>query len=135
MKETYGNAATSSDDDYTDSPGPRKRRRKITRNNATVSTNGDAPMTQNGLNTKDMNQELKEIKPPPKKRILQKSSAQGTNVSPAKTNARSSGSGSKPRLGEAVTQVSFRELLLSLASEYVWCPAVRYASLFCFIFF
>ncbi|XP_061959157.1 homeobox protein HAT3.1-like isoform X2 [Populus nigra] len=110
--ETYGNISTSSDDDYTDTVGPRKRR-KNTGDVATVTANGDASVTENGMNSKNMNQELKENKRNPERGTCQNSSFQETNVSPAKSYVGASLSGSSgksgrpsayKKLGEAVTQ-------------------------------
>ncbi|KAG6761338.1 hypothetical protein POTOM_034553 [Populus tomentosa] len=112
VKETYGNISTSSDDDYTDTVGPRKRR-KNTGDVATVTANGDATVTENGMNSKNMNQELKENKRNPERGTCQNSSFQETNVSPAKSYVGASLSGSSgksgrpsayKKLGEAVTQ-------------------------------
>ncbi|KAB5520712.1 hypothetical protein DKX38_025031 [Salix brachista] len=109
--ETYGNISTSSDDDYNVTVAPRKRR-KNTGDVAMVIANGDASVTGNGMNNKNMNQELKK-KEHTSERISQKSSFQDTTVSPAKTHVGDirSGSSSKrvrpspyKKLGEAVTQ-------------------------------
>ncbi|KAL9367463.1 hypothetical protein Peur_038662 [Populus x canadensis] len=109
--ETYGNISTSSDDDYTDTVAPRKRR-KNTGDVAMGIANGDASVTENGLNSKNMNQELKKNEHT-SGRTRQNSSFQDTNVSPAKTHVGESLSGSSSKrvrpsaykkLGEAVTQ-------------------------------
>jgi len=126
VKETYGNISTSSDDDYTDTVGPRKRR-KNTGDVATVTANGDASVTENGMNSKNMNQELKENKRNPERGTCQNSSFQETNVSPAKSYVGASLSGSSgksvrpsayKKLGEAVTQVCFCELFVSYVQQY-----------------
>ncbi|KAF9665969.1 hypothetical protein SADUNF_Sadunf16G0180300 [Salix dunnii] len=109
--ETYGNISTSSDDDYNDTVAPRKRR-KNTGDVAMVIANGDASFTGNGMNNKNMNQELKKNEHT-SVRISQKLSFQDTTVSPAKAHVGDirSGSSSKrvrpspyKKLGEAVTQ-------------------------------
>ncbi|CAK7330033.1 unnamed protein product [Dovyalis caffra] len=110
--ETYGNVSTSSDDDYTDTVAPRKRRKNIG-DVATVAANGDASVTENGINSKNMNQEFKGNEHTPERRTCQNSSFQDTNVSPAKPHVGASRSGSSgkrlrpsayKKLGEAVTQ-------------------------------
>jgi len=119
VKETYGNISTSSDDDYTDTVAPRKRR-KNTGDVAMGIANGDASVTENRLNSKNMNQELKKNEHT-SGRTRQNSSFQDTNVSPAKTHVGESLSGSSSKrvrpsaykkLGEAVTQVCFCELFI-----------------------
>ena len=124
VKETYGNISTSSDDDYNDTVAPRKRR-KNTGDVAMVIANGDASFTGNGMNNKNMNQELKK-KEHTSESISQKSSFQDTTVSPAKTHVGDirSGSSSKrvrpspyKKLGEAVTQVCFCELFISYVQQ------------------
>ncbi|KAJ6692432.1 HOMEOBOX PROTEIN HAT3.1 [Salix purpurea] len=104
--ETYGNISTSSDDDYSDTVAPSKRR-KNNGDVVTVTANGDASVTEN------MNQELKENKHNPDRGTCQNSIFQATNSSPAKTYVGASLSGSSgksvrsstyKKLGEAVTQ-------------------------------
>ncbi|KAF9675838.1 hypothetical protein SADUNF_Sadunf09G0074900 [Salix dunnii] len=104
--ETYGNISTSSDDEYTDTVAPRKRR-KNNGDVVTVTANGDSSVTEN------MNQELKENKHNPERGTCQNSILQDTNSSPAKTYVGASLSGSSgksvrpstyKKLGEDVTQ-------------------------------
>ncbi|KAJ9159462.1 hypothetical protein P3X46_024969 [Hevea brasiliensis] len=112
--ETYGSISSDSsdDEDFTDTVGPRKRRKSTEVAPATV--NGDASVTKTGK------QDLKETECTPK-RSCQQPNFENTSIPPAKAHDGSSPSSSCGktvgpsicrRLGEAVTQglyKSFRE--------------------------
>lgn len=127
MKETYGNVSSDSsdDEDYTDTDGPRKRRKKSTGDVAPVSAKGNSPVTKSGMSPKDIKQDLKETEHTPMRRTRQRSNLEDANTSPAKAHeGKSSSSGKRARssvyrrLGEAVTQVLCVSYLF-ISSEYV----------------
>ncbi|KAJ9175202.1 hypothetical protein P3X46_013780 [Hevea brasiliensis] len=104
--ETYGNVSSDSsdDEDFTDTVGPRKRRRST--EVAPASVNGDASVTKTGK------QDLEGTEYAPKRSCLQ-SNCENTSISPAKSQEGSSPSSFcgrtvkrsvYRRLGEAVTQ-------------------------------
>ncbi|KAF2320993.1 hypothetical protein GH714_032497 [Hevea brasiliensis] len=107
--ETYGSISSDSsdDEDFTDTVGPRKRRKSTEVAPATV--NGDASVTKTGK------QDLKETEYTPK-RSCQQPNFENTSIPPAKAHDGSSPSSSCGktvgpsicrRLGEAVTQHLF----------------------------
>ncbi|KAF2295725.1 hypothetical protein GH714_033739 [Hevea brasiliensis] len=104
--ETYGNVSSDSsdDEDFTDTVGPRKRRRST--EVAPASVNGDASVTKTGK------RDLEGTEYAPKRSCLQ-SNCENTSISPAKSQEGSSPSSFcgrtvkrsvYRRLGEAVTQ-------------------------------